>query len=164
MRFYMGILTSIARLYGLKQALYGLKQASRAWFHKLASALADLGYTASLSDPSLFINATTSSISIVLVYVDDIIVTGSEPTVLTSLISSLSTRFSLKDLGSLHYFLGIQVTRNADGLHLPQLTYLRDLLLRAKMDGAKPCSTPISANSSLSKMHGTPMAYRLSLS
>jgi Reverse transcriptase (RNA-dependent DNA polymerase) len=142
----------------LKNALYGLKQAPRAWFHKLASALSTLGFKASQSDSSLFIHGNTSSIIMVLVYVDDIIVTGSDVNEVNSLISSLASQFSLKDLDPLHYFLGIQVTSQSDGIHISQLQYIRDLLIRAKMDGAKPCSTPFSTGDPLSKFDGNPMA------
>lgn len=142
----------------LKKALYGLKQAPRAWFHKLASALGTLGFQASKSDPYLFISFTSSSITIILVYVDDIIITGSLPSRVTSIISSPGSQFSLKDLVSLHYFLGIQVNTTPHGIHLSQPSYLHSLLLRSKMDGAKPCGSPISPSASLSKHHGTPMA------
>ena len=83
----------------LKKALYGLKQAPRAWFHKLASVLANLGFKSSQSDSSLFIRGDSHSITLVLIYVDDIIVTGSKASLVTSLIASLASQFSLKDLG-----------------------------------------------------------------
>lgn len=141
----------------LKKALYGLKQAPRAWFHKLASALASLGFKASQSDPSLFISTYSSSITIVLVYVDDIIITSSVSHHVTSLITSLASQFSLKDLGPLHFFLGIQVTPTSFGIHLSQPSYIHSLLLRTKMDGAKPCASPMSPSDSLSKNCGVPM-------
>jgi Reverse transcriptase (RNA-dependent DNA polymerase) len=72
----------------LKKSLYCLKQAPRAWFHKLASAL---GFKASQSNSSLFILAISSSIIMVLVYVDDIIITGSDDNLLNSLMSSLAS-------------------------------------------------------------------------
>ena len=65
--------------------------------------------------------------------------------------SSLSVRFSLKNLGALHYFLGIQVTNTSDGLLLSQPKYFQDLLIRSKMDGAKPISTPLAPGETLSK-------------
>jgi Reverse transcriptase (RNA-dependent DNA polymerase)/GAG-pre-integrase domain/gag-polypeptide of LTR copia-type len=141
----------------LTKALYGLKQAPRAWFHKLASSLLALGFIASTSDPSLFLCHTSTSLTIVLIYVDDILLTGSDSSFILQLISSLSTSFSLKDLGSLHYFLGVQVKSNNTDLHLSQPKYIRDILLRAKMDGAKPCSTPCISGKPLSKFQGTPM-------
>jgi Reverse transcriptase (RNA-dependent DNA polymerase) len=142
----------------LKKALYGLKQAPCAWFHKLASALLTLGFATSQSDSSLFICGDSTSITIVLVYVDDIIITGSDVSLVTSLISSLGFQFSLKDLGRLHYFLGIQVTTQTNGIHLAQPQYIHDLLVRAKMDGVKPCKTSFAKGDPLAKFDGTSMA------
>jgi Reverse transcriptase (RNA-dependent DNA polymerase) len=99
---------------------------------------------------------TSSSIILVLVYVDDIIITGSDVTFVNSLISSLISQFSLKYLGPLHFFLGIQVTTQTDGIHLSQPQYLRDFLICAKMNDAKPCSTPFSTGDPLSKFDGSP--------
>jgi hypothetical protein len=86
----------------LKKALYGLKQAPRAWFHKLASSLHHLGFCTSHSDSLLFIRHTRHDLTLVLVYVDDIIVKGSSSSKVNELISSLATQFSLKDLWNLH--------------------------------------------------------------
>jgi Reverse transcriptase (RNA-dependent DNA polymerase) len=141
----------------LKNILYDLKQAPRAWFHKLASALSTLGFKASQLDSSLFIHGNTSSIVMVLVYVDDIIVTGSDVNQVNSPISSLASQFSLKDIGPLHYFLEIQVSSQSYGFHISQPQYIRDLLVRAKMDCAKPYSTPFSTGDPLSKFDGNPM-------
>jgi Reverse transcriptase (RNA-dependent DNA polymerase) len=141
----------------LKKALYGLKQAPHAWFHKLAYALSILGFVASQSDSSLFIRGDSTSITIILIYVDDIIVTGSDVALVTSLISSLGSQFSLKDFSPLHYFLVIQVTTQPNGIHLAQPQYLRDLLVHARMNGAKPCKTLFAKGDPLSKFDGTPM-------
>ena len=78
-----------------------------------------------------------------LIYVDDIIITRTSMHAIKSLISHLGSRFALKDLGSLHYFLGIEVSKVADGsLHLSQTKYINDLLRRTDMT-AKAQPTPI---------------------
>lgn len=82
----------------LKKVIYGFKQAPHAWFHKLASALSDLGFDASKSDPSLFIRSINNSLILILVYVDDIIIMGSNQAHITSLISDLASYFLLKIL------------------------------------------------------------------
>lgn len=92
----------------LKKALYGLKQAPRAWFHKLRSSILNLQFVNSQSDPSLFIRHHGNETTLLLVYVDDILFAGSNPTAVHSLISTLNSQFSLKDLGSLRFFLGIE--------------------------------------------------------
>lgn len=136
----------------LRNALYGLKQATRAWFHKVVFSLAKLRFVASQSNPSLFISHNSQDLTLVLVYVNDIIIMGSNNWLIYTLITSLSTWFSLKDLGSLHYFLDIQVTYNSQGLFLSQPKYVCDLLVRTKMDGTKPCNISTLHGQSLSKI------------
>lgn len=94
----------------LKKSLYGLKQASRQWFAKLVHELLTQGYIQSKNDYSLFIKEFDGHMTIVGVYVDDIIVTGSNVTEIDALKSHLHKVFSIKDLGLLHYFLGIEVS------------------------------------------------------
>lgn len=93
----------------LNKALYGLKQAPRAWFDKLKGSLVQHGFKASKCDPSLFFFHTDSLTIMILVYVDDIIINGNSPSFIASLVKSLNNQFSLKDLGQLDYFLGIEV-------------------------------------------------------
>jgi hypothetical protein len=93
-----------------------------------------------------------------LVYVDDILITGTHPSVISSIITQLQVEFPLKDLGSLHYFLGIQVTRDSVGLHICQNKYITDLLHKTHMDGSKPSKSPCSLGTKLSKHDGEPLA------
>jgi hypothetical protein len=99
----------------LHKAIYSLKQAPRAWFTILSTFLLDLGFTASLVDTSLFIYIRGQVCIYMLVYVDDIIITGTHSHLISSTITTLQHEFPLKDLGPLHYFLGIQVTRHSHG-------------------------------------------------
>jgi hypothetical protein len=92
-----------------------------------------------------------------LIYVDDLIVTGNCLTAITHLIECLKQSFALKDLGSLHYFLGIHVQSLSGGLHLSQSKYISDVLERAKLSGVKPDKTPIPAGSKLSQHDGDPL-------
>jgi histone deacetylase 1/2 len=91
----------------LDKALYGLKQAPRAWYARLSTKLCDLGFKASKSDNSLFIYSKNDVTIFMLIYVDDIIVTSSSQEVVTALLKDLRSKFALKDLGELNYFLGI---------------------------------------------------------
>uniref|UniRef100_A0A2N9F0E1 Reverse transcriptase Ty1/copia-type domain-containing protein n=1 Tax=Fagus sylvatica TaxID=28930 RepID=A0A2N9F0E1_FAGSY len=93
----------------LHKSLYGLKQAPRAWFERFTSQLENLGFTASSADPSLFIYKSHNEILYLLLYVDDIVLTGTSPSLITNLITKLQQTFELKDLGPLHYFLGLQL-------------------------------------------------------
>ncbi|XP_070660531.1 uncharacterized mitochondrial protein AtMg00810-like [Malus domestica] len=128
----------------LRKSLYGLKQAPRAWFVKLFQALLQFGFVQSSSDASLCVLKGPSPV-IVLVYVDDILVTGPSSSECNQFIQKLSTIFPVKDLGPLHYFLGLEVHRSAEGLFLHQTKYLLDLLRKTNMDGAKPCCTPLGS-------------------
>jgi hypothetical protein len=139
----------------LQKSLYGLKQAPRAWFNCLSSFLLELGFTASLVDPSLFLHHFGSIRLFMLIYVDDIILTGTHPTTISSPIVRLQTEFPLKNLGSLGFFIGIQATCTASGLHLCQSKYISDLLHRVNMMGAKPSKSPCSSGAKLSKFDGT---------
>lgn len=91
----------------LSKALYCLKQSSRAWFHKLRNVLLEFDFCDSKFDPSLFIAHQQDHITLILIYVDDIIITGSNPQVIASYVAQFNQIFALKDLGDLHYFLGI---------------------------------------------------------
>ena len=99
------------------------------------------GFVSAKSDQSPFLRFTASHITYVFVYVDDILVIGSDTTTITSLIAQLNSKFSLKDLGEMHYFLGIQVSHTNNGLHLSQTKYIRDLLQNTKMVHCKPART-----------------------
>lgn len=92
-----------------------------------------------------------------LIYVDDIIFTGSSPSLINEIITHLDTTFALKRLGPLNYFLGIEVKRTATGgLFMTQQKYIRDLLDKAKMQGCNPLPTPMVSTSRLSKDQGIP--------
>lgn len=90
-----------------------------------------------------------------LIYVDDIILTGTNPAAISSLIVHLQIEFPLKDLGPLGFFLGIQATCTASGLHLRQAKYISELLHWVHMMGVKPSKSPCSLGAKLSKFDGT---------
>ena len=93
-----------------------------------------------------------------LLYVDDIILTTSTTTLLTSLVLSLSRKFSMSDLGDIHHFLGINVHRNTAGLFLSQEQYALEVLDRANMLNCHPVTTPIDTSSKLSSMGSKPFS------
>ena len=148
----------------LKKSLYGLKQAPRAWYLELTSFLISSGYKKSLADPSLFIYNSHGVISYLLVYVDDFVLTGNNPTFLESFVYSLAKRFSIKDLGPLHHFLGVEVIPVSSGLFLSQHRHMHDLLAQFHMEGAKEVITPLNSSVSLTLQDGSastdPTQYR----
>jgi histone deacetylase 1/2 len=141
----------------LRRSLYGLKQSPRAWFSRLSNYLLTIGFAASRTDPSLFIYHHNNVTVYILVYVDDIIITGSSSTTVSNIISLLHQEFKMKDLGDLSFFLGMEVSRNASGLSLSQKRYIHDLLIRTDMLHCKPLRTPMSSTCKLSLSDGEPM-------
>ena len=92
----------------LKKALYGLKQAPRTWYRRIDSFLMSLGFTKSKADPDLYYKVVDEDQVILLLYVDDLFLTGDEKLILDSK-RKLTIEFEMKDLGMMHYFLGLEV-------------------------------------------------------
>jgi histone deacetylase 1/2 len=139
----------------LDKALYGLKQAPRAWYSRLSTKLIDLGFRPSRADTSLFIFNKGGIFMYILVYVDDIIVVSSTEQATTALLKDLQKDFALKDLGDLHYFLGIEVNKVRNGILLTQHKYATDLLKKVGMTDCKAVSTPLSTSEKLSLHEGS---------
>jgi hypothetical protein len=134
----------------LDKALYGLKQSPRAWYSRLSDKLQTLGFSPSKADVSLFYYKKGSIIIFLLIYVDDIIVASSSPSANIDLLRNLQCDFALKDLGPLHYFLGIEVSHAKEGIYPSQWKCTIDVLQRAGMLSCKPSSTPLSYNTKIS--------------
>jgi hypothetical protein len=142
----------------LHKAIYGLRQAPRAWHDALKTFITSHGFTTSQSDPSLFIYASGTILAYFLVYVDDLLLTGNDASFLNHFIQSLSNRFSLKHMGTPHYFLGIELVPSRTGLFLSQHKFIRDILEKFDMDAAKPTHTPLSTSTTLTLNDGTAAA------
>ena len=142
----------------LQKSLYGLKQASRQWHSKLADFLKNQGYIQSKNDYSLFLKPTQQNITIVAVYVDDILITGSDTAEIQSLKHSLHAAFGIKDLGSLHYFLGFEVSHLPEGVSLTQRKFTQDLLKESGHLHTRPTATPLPVNCKLLPDAGVPLA------
>lgn len=149
----------------LNRSLYGLKQAPRAWYDTLQQSLISFGFKHSQCDHSLFVLNSKGVHLYILVYVDDILITGSSPQLIMDLINKLNKKFALKRMGRPEYFLGIEVKTLSDGsMLLTQTKYIHDLLNCAGMLNCSSMTTPMVANVKLSK-HGTdkvadPTQYR----
>ncbi|GKA51665.1 ribonuclease H-like domain-containing protein [Tanacetum coccineum] len=141
----------IPSLSGFKyyRSLYGLKQAPRAWFQRFASYITRVGFHSSRCDSSLFIYKHGPDTAYLLLYVDDIVLTASSQPLLQRIIASLHQEFSMTDLGSLNYFLGISVTRDSSGLFLSQKKYAIEILEKAHMVSCNPSRTPVDTESKL---------------
>ncbi|KAF7831318.1 Retrovirus-related Pol polyprotein from transposon TNT 1-94 [Senna tora] len=116
-----------------------------------------LGFRSAVCDNSLFIRRTQNSLLFILVYVDDVIVTGTSSTEVQQLLRHLHSQFSLKSLGSLHYFLGIEALATQDGsLLLSQSKYINDLLVRAGLENSTSQKTPMVSGLKLSSLGSEP--------
>lgn len=130
----------------LKKSIYGLKQASRQWFLKLYAALLMFGFVQSVSDHSLFTYTSGSSIVTLLVYVDDMVLAGNSTSLLTQVKEFLSTQFKIKDLGTLKYFLGLELARSIAGIYLNQRKYTLDLLKDVGLSSCTASLLPMEQN------------------
>lgn len=126
----------------MTKALQGLRQAPRAWFSTFSGFLLQLGFTSSKADTSLFKLKDAQGITLVLVYVDDKLITGSNEGFISEFIKKLSSKFVMKDLGSLSYFLGIEVLYHDKSILLSQEKYASDLLVKAGIADCKPSPPP----------------------
>jgi len=126
----------------LRKSLYGLKQAPHARNDRFTSFLPSLGFQASLADPSLFVQHSSHGTMILLFYIDNILLTGSHSSLLTSVIDALTQEFDMKDLGTLTYFLGLQVSYSSSGLFVSQSKYIKELLDRVDLKYSKSYATP----------------------
>lgn len=151
-------------VYKLDNAIYGLKQAPRAWYDKLKNYLLDLQFQKSDSDVSLFYKKSYGSLLLLLVYVDDILITGDSQSHILEEISLLNTKFALKHPGTVSYFLGIDVAFKAGSYSLSESQYILDLLDKHNLFDCNPCATPMFSSLKLSKDQGealdNPTIYR----
>lgn len=159
--FRTGDKTKVCRL---RKSLYGLKQAPRCWYAKLATALKEYGFQQNDFDHSLFTFQKGDMVLVVLVYVDDLIITGSKVSYITEFKSYLSTCFRMKDLGILRYFLGIEIARNPSGIYMCQRKYALDIITETGLLGVKPASFPLEQHHQLARAEGetlqNPTQYR----
>jgi hypothetical protein len=130
----------------LKKSIYGLKQFPRAWFDKFSKAVVSYGMTRNQADYSIFFKKTKIGIVILVVYVDDIVITGSDKEGIQILINHLNSSSLTKYLGKLRYFLGIEVARSKAGISLFQRKYTLDILQDTCYLGSKPVATPMESN------------------
>ena len=127
----------------LVKSLYGLKQASRQWYTKLSSTIQQLGFVQSQANHSLFVFAKGLLFTALLVYVDDMVITGNNPNCLATLKSVLDAKFGIKDLGSLKYFLGLEIARSDKGISLNQKKFALEILKEIGMMACKPLKSPM---------------------
>lgn len=148
----------------LQKAIYGLKQAPRAWNARFTKFTSHLGFLMCKSDNSLFVYKKDANIAYLMLYVDDIILTGSSQSLIDEITMSLEGEFPMTDGGKLSYFLSVKADHNEGGIMLSQSHYAREIVLKAGMIELKPISTHVDVNSKLSSYAGdkilNPTEYR----
>ena len=119
------------------------------------------GYRQSNSDHTLFLRRRGGKITCLIIYVDDMIITGNDKEEIINLKEKLFQEFKMKDLGRLKYFLGIEVLRSNKGIFISQRKYVLDLLAETGMLDCKPIETPIMMNHGLQMIEGGKLADRM---
>lgn len=142
----------------LRRSLYGLKQAPRSWFECFSSMVTAAGFSASDHDSSLFVHTSSRGRTLLLLYVDDMIITGDDSEYIAFVKARLSEQFLMSDLGPLRYFLGIEVTSTPDGFFMSQEKYIQDLLDRASLTDQRTVETPMELNVHLRPSDGEPLS------
>ena len=141
----------------LRKALYGRKQSNRAWSNKFSKFLLSISFEISEADHSLYVKKAGAGLVVIVVYVDDVIITSGSEDEIGKVKNLLKAEFDTKDLGKLMYFLGIEVIWIDDGIWLMQRKYVLDMLKKFGMTGCKPIATPIEQNAKLRADSGEPL-------
>jgi hypothetical protein len=141
----------------LCRSLYSLKQAPRAWFQRFASVVTAAGFSASAHDPVLVVHVSPRGRTLLLLYVDDMIITSDDPEYIAFVKAHLSDQFLMSDLGPLRYFLGIDISSTLEGFFLSQEKYIQDLLDRASLTDHRTAETSMELNVHLVATDGEPL-------
>jgi Reverse transcriptase (RNA-dependent DNA polymerase) len=144
-------------VYKLKKLIYGLKKSPRVWYEKLSHFLILCNFKVSSAESSLFIKHNATGTTVVLVYVDDIIIIGNNKIKIECVKKDLKQKSEIKDFGKLKYFFGIEIAHSHKGLFMSQRKYALDLLKETGKLGCKPTKTPIKTNIKLSTESGEPL-------
>ena len=139
----------------LVKSLYGLNKAPRAWYEKLTEHLLKLKFKHyDLDDATLFVKKVGKTVVYLVVYVDDLLMTGNNERYIASIKKELRKGFEMIDLGYVHYYLGIEVTQHLNSIFLSQKAYIGDLLNKFGMVECNPLTTPMEQNLNLTSIEG----------
>jgi hypothetical protein len=142
------------KVYLLQKALYGLKQAPRAWYSRIDEHLLNLGFVKSLSEAILYVKLKDNDVLIVSLYVDDILVTGSNELLVEEFKQEMMNVFEMTDLGLMTYFLGMEVKQSQNEVFICQKKYAKEISKKFQMKECKATSTPMNQKEKLSKNDG----------
>jgi hypothetical protein len=136
----------------LNNSIYGLKQSPCCWNHALDTQLKRMGFNQTKSDPCVYISMTGDPF-IIAIYVDDILLASKSNQSMTKIKKEIASKFQVKDLGPLHYFLGVKLVHNTENqtIWLRQPTYTQQVLEQVGMSNAKYTKTPVNLGVKLCK-------------
>lgn len=142
------------KVYLLRKALYGLKQAPRAWYSRIDDYLFSLGFEKSLSELTLYVKHDDADILVISLYVDDLLVTGSNLDWVNQFKLEMKKVFEMTDLGLMTYFLGMEIKQSHDEVFICQKKYAKEILKKFQMEDCKEMSTPMNQKEKLVKEDG----------
>ncbi|KAJ9545622.1 hypothetical protein OSB04_025329 [Centaurea solstitialis] len=149
-------------VYVLDKALYGLKQAPRAWYETLTIYLLGSGYKKGIVDPTLFLQRSGNHLTVVQIYVDDIIFASTNPESCIEFEQTMKSRFQMSMMGELTFFLGLQVLQTPQGIFINQSKYTHDILKRFDFTRPKSAPTPMSTSFQLdADLSGNPVDQKV---
>jgi hypothetical protein len=137
------------RVYKLRKALYGLKEAPRAWYSMLRGVLFERGFEMGRSFTTLFLLRKGRVILIVLVYVDDIVFSGSSNSLVATFAEDMSRVFEMCMMGEFMFFLWLQIKQSKEGTFVHQAKYTKDIVKKFKMEDSKAMAMPMSRTTAL---------------
>ena len=154
----------ITKVCKVNKALYGLKQASKAWYERINFWLLAPGFCHSSNDPNLYYSISHDKITILLLYVDDLLITGNNYEDIARLKKELSQEFEMTDLGEASTYLGAEIYRRPNIIFICQRSYIKKLLEKFNLQGCNPTQLPPDPSIQLQKHMGTdlcdPAIYR----
>jgi hypothetical protein len=139
----------------IKRALYGLKQAPKAWYSRIDSWLLAQGLTRSKYDPNLYYSTKDGKRTFILLYVDDLLITGDDHEKIASLIAALKLEFRMTDLGNAALYLGAEIQWRDDGILLTQAAYIQKLLNKFGLSNCNSSLLPMDPSLHLQRIMDT---------
>ncbi|KAL9444243.1 hypothetical protein AB3S75_017429 [Citrus x aurantiifolia] len=149
-----GFVADPKKVYLLKKALYGLKQAPRAWYSRIDDHLLNIGFNKSMSESTLYIQVINHELIVVSLYVDDLLVTGSNEELVKQFKVQMMQAFEMTDLGEMTFFLGLEIQKSQQGVFIGQQKYAKEVLNKFNMEDCKSVCTPLAQNEKFSKDDG----------
>ena len=140
----------------LKKSLYSLEQTPREWYSKMDAFLLSQKFQRCISDPNVYIQKYDVHFIIIVLYFDDLLITGNIVASISTIKIALHNAFEMNDLGLLKQFLGLEIEQNFDGIMVTQSKYISNLLVNFNMDECKATPFPFLSRINLEEGKSTP--------